>query len=212
VAQSAMPPRWAMVHDVCDFSRAGSRLHHVLIARCICMHQERSMERSAPPVTRERTLCDPRPACDTNSSLGPPFPFGVQKHSRGYAAQIHFVDGSYAFLTLQGSFFRHDVTKDQHTKPPLGSPHYARASVKETGTMLAFACLRACVLDVGRHVRCRGLREGRADWHVASSSSFRKRTRQVSQSEHFVALATCRLARRPSSGCALPPTSTWIRL
>ena len=55
--------------------------------------------------------------------------------------------------------------------------------------MLAFACLRACVLDVGRHVRCRGLREGRADWHVASSSSFRKRTRQVSQSEHFVALA-----------------------
>ena len=27
------------------------------------------MERSAPPVTRERTLCDPRPACDTNSSL-----------------------------------------------------------------------------------------------------------------------------------------------
>ena len=81
------------------------------------------MERSAPPVTRERTLCDPRPACDTNSiSLGPPFPFGVQKHRRGYAAQIHFVDGSYAFLTLQGSFFRHDVichTKD-HTKRCCG--------------------------------------------------------------------------------------------
>lgn len=76
--------------------------------------------------------------------------------------------------------------------------------------MLAFAYLRTCLLEEWRHVRCRGLRTGRADWHVASSK--RKRTRQVSQSEHFVALATCRLARRPSSGCALPPTSTWIRL
>ena len=36
------------------------------------------MERSAPPVTRERTLCDPRPACDTNSSYLARFRLGFR--------------------------------------------------------------------------------------------------------------------------------------
>ena len=88
------------------------------------------MERSAPPVTRERTLrdpADPRPACDTNSSFLARFRLGfrnievVTRRKYRYTLRRRIVRLPY-FTGILFQTRRHMSHKGSHEEALLGSP------------------------------------------------------------------------------------------
>ena len=102
------------------------------------------MERSAPPVTRERTLCDPRPACDTNSSLAR-FRLGFRNIEvvtrRKYTSSTDRTPSSLLYRDPFSDTRRHEGSAHEAA---AGLPSL-RASEREGDRNDACFCLLACL-------------------------------------------------------------------